>query len=674
MADNSQLPRKIIVTNDGMAAFRDHFDPYSEDEIGDQGIHDQADIGDEFHDAQPVSRAGSSRTPRPPRTTAPSHKRSAVLIALMAGAIISGSLALFYGLWALDVHDRNVARNVTVAGRPIGGLSPEKLTAALANLNAEYQSIKIHVKTENGPLDTTAGELGIGIDVNRTFAAAIAVGHRGPVLPRAWNWAGSILGGDINVKIPIVVDNTKFVATVSQLEQISLKPPTEPTVTLNNDDQFVVTPGIPGIGLDIAALLSSVPRELPGTAKGFTPLELTAKRLVINPKFSDATAKTLADQANTVATTSLTIEVNGLAKTINPHRVRTWLMPVIGPDTAALGINNDLISKQLSSIFDSAAEPGNNARAFIDDTGQVAFKEGTTGHGCCAEAPSLILNALVTKRETPTKLELHTIPPSITVADLQKLGIKEIVGEATTYQACCGNRQKNIQKIADATNGWLVMPGETFSLNAVTGIRTIAKGWFMAAGIEGAGGHKNQPGGGVSQYTTTLFNAAFKAGLPVRGQAHTVHFDRYPYGIEATLSFPTPDLKFTNNTPYAILIWNSYTNDTVTAQLWSTRFAYGTASQPQIEKLELCEKWTVFRTITYISDKHTAQDKFTGTYYPDGAANCHGDPAPKYDEQGNEITTTTSTTTLPGATTTVDPNAPTTTSTAPPATTTTVKP
>ena len=57
-------------------------------------------------------------------------------------------------------------------------------------------------------------------------------------------------------------------------------------------------------------------------------------------------------------------------------------------------------------------------------------------------------------------------------------------------------------------------------------------------------------GGGVSQFATTMFNAAYFAGLDIdESQAHSEYFDRYPRGREATMGFPEPDLRFTNNTP-----------------------------------------------------------------------------------------------------------------------------
>src|SRR5690606_41819913 len=60
-------------------------------------------------------------------------------------------------------------------------------------------------------------------------------------------------------------------------------------------------------------------------------------------------------------------------------------------------------------------------------------------------------------------------------------------------------------------------------------------------------------GGGVSQFATTLFNAAFFAGFDFLDyQSHSIYFSRYPYGREATISWPAPDLKIQNTTDYRL--------------------------------------------------------------------------------------------------------------------------
>jgi vancomycin resistance protein YoaR len=158
-------------------------------------------------------------------------------------------------------------------------------------------------------------------------------------------------------------------------------------------------------------------------------------------------------------------------------------------------------------------------------------------------------------------------------ADLAKLGIRERVSSFTTYftGGRRSPRSQNIITIAKAVDGAIVRPGETFSLNEHTGERNYAAGYQDAPVIVGG---KLEPGvgGGASQFTTTLFNAAYYAGLEdVEHKPHSFYFARYPAVIESTIFYPTLDLKFKNTTPYGIWIGTATTGRSVTVSLWSTK-------------------------------------------------------------------------------------------------------
>ena len=104
------------------------------------------------------------------------------------------------------------------------------------------------------------------------------------------------------------------------------------------------------------------------------------------------------------------------------------------------------------------------------------------------------------------------------------------------------------------TRGVLIAPGETFSANGFVGKRTKEKGFASAPVIEN-GKFSEDYGGGVSQWATTTFNAAFFAGLDIPDhKAHSIYISRYPYGREATLAYPSVDLKIHNNTPYGVVM------------------------------------------------------------------------------------------------------------------------
>jgi hypothetical protein len=80
-------------------------------------------------------------------------------------------------------------------------------------------------------------------------------------------------------------------------------------------------------------------------------------------------------------------------------------------------------------------------------------------------------------------------------------------------------------------------------------------------------------GGGVSQVATTLFNAAFFAGLKIEAhQPHSFYISRYPAGREATISMGGPDLIFVNDWDASLLISAVAGSNDITIRLFSTSF------------------------------------------------------------------------------------------------------
>ena len=191
-------------------------------------------------------------------------------------------------------------------------------------------------------------------------------------------------------------------------------------------------------------------------------------------------------------------------------------------------------------------------------------------------------------------------------------------------------------------------------LNGLVGERTQAKG-FVPAGAIAQGVLEDQVGGGVSQFTTTIFNAAFFAGMElVEYQSHSLYFSRYPRGREATVSWPKPDFKFRNDTPYGILIWPSYNDTSISVTFYSTKNITVEDLGRRESAQGACTRVATTRQRTW-PDGRTETDTVFALYRPSEGLDCNGNP------------TKPTTTTVPPP---VDPNA-TTTTAAPPAESTT---
>jgi vancomycin resistance protein YoaR len=162
----------------------------------------------------------------------------------------------------------------------------------------------------------------------------------------------------------------------------------------------------------------------------------------------------------------------------------------------------------------------------------------------------------------------HRPDTALSTAQAEALGVKGLVSSFTTRHPCCEKRVENIHRIADLLDGTVVLPGQTVSVNALVGPRTLRRGFVPAPTIE-EGEMVDSIGGGISQFATTFFNALFHGGYDIiERQPHTYWFPRYPMGHEATLSWPKPDIIFKNDTQAGLLIKTAYTGTTITVKLY----------------------------------------------------------------------------------------------------------
>jgi vancomycin resistance protein YoaR len=129
----------------------------------------------------------------------------------------------------------------------------------------------------------------------------------------------------------------------------------------------------------------------------------------------------------------------------------------------------------------------------------------------------------------------------------------------------------NIKRAAELLDGTIVRPRTAFSLNEALGKRTVENGFVSAPQIF-AGRLEDAVGGGISQIATTLYNAAFFAGVKlVAHQAHQFYISRYPMGREATVSWGGPELIFRNDWPAALLIKLTATDSSITVSMFSRK-------------------------------------------------------------------------------------------------------
>ncbi|WP_433728813.1 VanW family protein [Nocardia sp. CA-129566] len=173
-------------------------------------------------------------------------------------------------------------------------------------------------------------------------------------------------------------------------------------------------------------------------------------------------------------------------------------------------------------------------------------------------------------QERTAQAVYEKVDPKLTTEAANALGVNEMMGQFTT-SGFSGPSGVNIRVVAQKVNGAIVKPGETFSLNDFTGPRGTAEG-YVESGIIDHGRPSTAVGGGISQFATTLYNAAYFAGMEDAGHTeHSYYISRYPAAREATVFDGAIDLKFRNTGQTGVYIETSTTDSEVTVRLWGTK-------------------------------------------------------------------------------------------------------
>lgn len=234
-----------------------------------------------------------------------------------------------------------------------------------------------------------------------------------------------------------------------------------------------------------------------------------------------------------------------------------------------LELDNHFSQTRVASLTAELAQavdrPAQNAAFKFDGQKVVEFQAPLPGRILNqAVTGQLIINALNQLREDEAPeqtvdLIVDLTEPANSIADVNDLGIKELLGKGESYfRGSIAGRRHNIALASGRINGLLINPGETFSFNQAVGDISRETGYQSAYIIQN-GRTVLGDGGGVCQVSTTLFRAVLNAGLEIIGRkAHAYRVGYYeqssPAGLDATVFSPSVDFKFKNDTNNHILI------------------------------------------------------------------------------------------------------------------------
>lgn len=183
------------------------------------------------------------------------------------------------------------------------------------------------------------------------------------------------------------------------------------------------------------------------------------------------------------------------------------------------------------------------------------------------EAEKLVANST----EKEIQIPLKVLYPSVTTNMIGAEAFPDLLATFSTKYTSNKDRTTNLSLAAGKVNGYVLLPGETFSYNTVVGERTIAAGYKSAAVYEN-GQVVQGLGGGICQISTTIFNAILFANLGIV-ELHNHQFvpSYVTAGRDATVVYGTKDFKFKNTRKYAIKIECTVSGGIAKCNIWGVK-------------------------------------------------------------------------------------------------------
>ncbi|MCR4280565.1 MAG: VanW family protein [Candidatus Komeilibacteria bacterium] len=260
---------------------------------------------------------------------------------------------------------------------------------------------------------------------------------------------------------------------------------------------------------------------------------------------------------------------------VEPETYKEWLMYARTDEVVTLSFSPTRLREYLSSEVAPNIDQAPLDAKFAINNGKVTeFQSSRDGLQLDLEqSVSAANSSFFDKPDEDIELVVSVQKAKITIADVNNLGIKEIIGVGTSdFTGSPPNRVHNIKVGAAAVNGTLIAPGDTFSLIDTLGSIDAANGYLPELVIKG---NRTVPeyGGGLCQIGTTTFRAAIDSGLPiVERKNHSYRVAYYePAGFDATIYDPKPDFRFRNDTGHNIVIQARAEGTKLIFEVWGTK-------------------------------------------------------------------------------------------------------
>jgi len=475
------------------------------------------------------------------------------------------------------VHSGQALPGVRVAGVSLGGLSEDEAQRRLAGALRADEPVTLVAAGRTVKIDPQ--QAGYLADVDTTVADAMDSGRGGPLGGMWSTFAGLFSARD--VAVAETVDQQLLgrvvASTASRVESRAFAG----ALVVEPESLTVTTkPPRAGRAVDRRELARRLEAELRRRTRRRVQVPIGATPVVEGAKVAQ-----IGRAARAYLRAPLRLTGGGRPGTITTRELAQVLALESrdGGRDVRLGADDERLAALVARVAKRRDRPAREPRlsaparpVTLAEKGPVSWRPrrarvsvaapGRTGQAVRRAALAAAIEKAIAGNRHSVAVPIRTLRPA--ASDRAARRVRSVIGTFTTYYAPGEPRVTNIQLIARTVDRTVVAPGGQFSLNATAGPRTEADGYVLAPFIAD-GMIVPSVGGGVSQFSTTIYNAAYFAGLKLDGhRPHSFFIDRYPAGREATLNFPDIDLTWTNDTATPVFIRTATDATSVTVSLY----------------------------------------------------------------------------------------------------------
>jgi vancomycin resistance protein YoaR len=558
------------------------------DEPTDTNPADTSPISENGVDAVPVLPVAAAVTDG--ETPAPRRRRRSLVLRFGVAFVLGFALAVSVGAGVLyawgQQYEGRVLPGVRIGSTELGGLTRDQAGAAIAEAYGSLGEGQITLTGPDGHVTTISyADVGRGPDTSALLDAAFAAGRHGDPVANLIGAPRAAIHG-MTLDSVVAYDRDKLAASVETIAATINQTPVNASVSAARGGTFSVLPAKDGRAVDEVALLTALDQQL---AKISTPASIKMAVPVVSLAPAIATASA---EAATAAADRMVADVVIAHGEDNWTIARTSLAPLMSFATAVDWsitpvFNEQGLDRLLTKLAKKVDRPARDAG--LKMVGGHVVAVGTSREGRTLNAAGMkaaIIGEIGARRAgaAASRVEavVKAIHPKLTTADAKAFApkMRPISSYSVFYWVIINNHWGgNIEGPATVINGTVVPAGGKFDFWKVVGDLRKAPGTGPGNAIEGGKITVTGAfGGGICTTSTTLFNAAFRAGMvPLARKNHNEFITRYPPGLDATVWIvgnTKQTMSFRNDTKYPILITRSVRNAPgnkrwLTFKIWS---------------------------------------------------------------------------------------------------------